>query len=104
MQNQQFSASKIVIELTPEQLEQLTVEAARKALAQFSQKDEWDDVPDELNARQAAKVLKMPYSTFMAKVDKGVFIKNQKTPDSRPFYLKSEIMEYARRIVVKVTE
>ena len=98
-----LQGAKIVIELTPEQLEALTTEAARKALEQFSQKDEWDEVPEELNGRQAAKAINMPYSTFMAKVDQGVFIKNQKTPNSRPFYLKSEIMEYSRRIVAKAT-
>lgn len=106
MENSTLSGAKnakIVYELTAEQMEFVATEAARRALEQFSQKDEWDEVPDEMNARQAAIALNMPYSTFMAKVDQGVFIKNQKTPNSRPFYLKSEIMEYARRIVAKAT-
>ena len=100
MQNQQFSASKIVIELTPEQLENLMTEAALKAVELSKQKpDHWDELPELLTSRQAADALKISISTFKRRVREGLITPYYEKPGGHPLYNKAELKELYFEIV-----
>ena len=100
MQNQQFSASKIVVELTPEQLGNLMTEAALKAVELSKQKpDHWDELPELLTSRQAADALKISISTFKRRVREGLITPYYEKPGGHPLYNKAELKELYFEIV-----
>lgn len=100
MQNNQFSASRIVIELTPEQLEALTTDAARKALELVKVKpDQWSELPDLVPTTEAAKALNISISTFRRRVKDGLFEPIYTKKNGHPLFDKAELMDFYARIV-----
>ncbi|HOY20345.1 MAG TPA: helix-turn-helix domain-containing protein [Haliscomenobacter sp.] len=100
MQNQHFSASKIVYELTPEQLELLTTEAARKAVELSRVKpDHWGELPDLIPTKEAAHALSISVSTFKRRVREGLFTPHYEKSGGHPLFDKSELRTFYERIV-----
>lgn len=105
MQNNQYSASKIMVELTIEELENLMTEAALKAVELSKQKpDHWNELPDLMTTAQAKDALKISVSTFKRRVSEGLIKPHYEKPGGHPLFNKADLKEMYYLIVGNQTK
>lgn len=92
--------TKIVIELTVEQIEAMCTMAAQKAVELSKQKpDHWDELPDLMTTTQAWNALKISVSTFKRRVNEGLIQPHYEKPGGHPLFNKADLKEMYYRIV-----